>query len=108
MRDYNCTDCERRRVVDAARGRGASALEPGCSIGFAEPAAPEANLMAPREKGMGGGIRVEVERALQKPRRDPRLGGHNKRHVGQSAQIEVVSFEAIRALTARADRKSVV
>ena len=45
--------------------------------------------MGPREKGMGG-------------RRGPGVGGHNRRHVGQSAQIEVGSFEAIRALTARA------
>ena len=47
MGDYNCTACERRRVVLRPRGRGAS-------------------------------------------------------DVGQSAQMEVVSFEAIRALTARA------
>ena len=49
---------------------------------------------------MGGGVvRVQLERVLQKPRGDPGVRRHHRRHVRQSAQIEVVGVEVFGTLS---------
>src|SRR5271169_3492642 len=89
-----------RGVVGPARDRRACVPETGYLVSLITPPAHEANLMAPGEEGVSGGIvRVPLERVLQKSRSDPGFCRHRRRRMRQSAQIEVVGAEVFGTLS---------